>query len=162
MNMHGARSNEQGASSSQPSAMHESFKLPAPCSLPHARRGYILFELIIALSIFSIGVLGLARTLNSAMEVANILNKEQNIRIHLRTNIEILRRRPLTEMVWSEPDAATGVNYSSTVEPVTNLTMTRGGTLTDIYNLKAIATYTVGNELREESVSVYVYKPSEK
>ena len=39
-------------------------------------QGYILLELVIALSIFAIGVLGLARTLNSSMEVANILNKD--------------------------------------------------------------------------------------
>jgi hypothetical protein len=39
--------------------------------------------------------------------------------------------------------------------------MTRGGTLSDMYNLKVIASYSVGNELREESVDVYVYKPSQ-
>lgn len=126
-----------------------------------AARGYILFELIIALTIFSIGVLGLAQTLNASMEVANILNLEQNIRQHLRTAVEILRRKPLTEMVWTEVDTATGVTYNSTVEPV-SLTMTRGGTLSDMYNLRLIATYTFGNEAREESVDVYVYKPQQQ
>jgi Tfp pilus assembly protein PilV len=126
-----------------------------------AARGYILFELIIALTIFSIGVLGLAQTLNASMEVANILNLEQNIRRHLRTAVEVLKRKPLTEMVWTEVDTATGVTYNSTVEPV-SLTMTRGGTLSDMYNLRVIATYTVGNEAREESVDVYVYKPQQQ
>lgn len=126
-----------------------------------SRRGYILFELIIALTIFAIGVLGLAQTLNASMEVANILNLEQNIRRHLRTNVEILKRKPLTEMVWTEPDVATGVTYASTVQPV-SLTMTRGGELSDMYNLRVIATYTVGNELREEAVDVYVYKPQQQ
>ena len=134
---------------------------PHPSLSARHSRGYILFELIIALAIFSIGVLGLAQAQNSAMEVANILNLEQNIRRHLRTNVEILKRKPLTEMVWTEPDVATGVTYASTVEPV-SITMTRGGTLSDMYNLKVFATYTVGNELREESVDVYVYKPQQQ
>lgn len=124
-------------------------------------RGYILFELIIALTIFSIGVLGLAQTLNASMEVANILNLEQNIRRHLRTAVEVLKRKPLTEMVWTEPDTVTGVTYNSTVEPVT-LTMTNGNPVSDMYNLRVIATYTVGNEAREESVDVYVYKPQQQ
>ncbi|GEP42727.1 type IV pilus modification PilV family protein [Brevifollis gellanilyticus] len=124
-------------------------------------RGYILFELIIALTIFSIGVLGLAQTLNASMEVANILNLEQNIRRHLRTAVEVLKRKPLTEMVWTEADTATGVTYNSTVEPVT-LNMTNGNPVSDMYNLRVIATYTVGNEARDESVDVYVYKPQQQ
>jgi hypothetical protein len=122
---------------------------------------YILFELIIALTIFSIGVLGLAQSLNASMEVANILNKEQRLRIGLRSFVEEVRRKPLNEMVTTLADTALGVTYTSTVEPV-SLTMTRGGTLSDMYNLRVIASYTVGNELREESVDVYVYKPSQQ
>lgn len=127
---------------------------------PRRQRAYILFELIIALTIFSIGVLGLAQSLNASMEVANILNKEQRLRIGLRSFVEEIRRKPLNEMVTTLADPALGVTYTSTVEPV-SLTMTRGGTLSDMYNLKVIASYTVGNELREESVDVYVYKPSQ-
>lgn len=126
-----------------------------------SRGGYILLELIIALSIFSIGVLGLARTLNASMEVANILNKEQRLRIGLRSFVEEIRRKPLNEMATSIADPALGVTYTSTVEPV-SLNMTRGGTLSDMYNLKVIAAYTIGNELREEMVDVYVYKPAQQ
>ncbi len=161
MNTHGARSKEQRASSSQTSSLHAGFKLPAPGSLPAALRGYILLELIIALSIFSIGVLGLARTLNASMEVANILNKEQRIRIGLRSFVEEIRRKPMTEMATTITDPALEVTYTSSLEPV-SLIMTRGGTLADMYNLKVIASYTVGAELREETVDVYVYKPAQK
>lgn len=125
------------------------------------RPGYILLELIIALSIFAIGVLGLARTLNSSMEVANILNKNQRVRIGMRSFLEEIRRKPLNEMNASITDAATGVTYTSSAEPV-SLTMTNGNTMSDLYDLKIIATYAVGNEQREESVDVYVYKPATK
>ena len=126
-------------------------------SAPQA--GYILLELIIALSIFAIGVLGLARTLNSSMEVANILNKDQRVRIGMRSFLEEIRRKPLNEMSASITDAATGVTYTSTAEPV-SLIMTNGNTMSDLYDLKIVASYAVGNEQREESVDVYVYKPA--
>ena len=125
------------------------------------RRGYILLELIIALSIFAIGVLGLARTLNSSMEVANILNRDQRVCIGMRSFLEEIRRKPLNEMNASITDAATGVTYTSTTEPV-SLIMTNGNTMTDLYDLKIVASYTAGNEQREESVDVYVYKPATK
>jgi Tfp pilus assembly protein PilV len=128
-------------------------------SLRPTQHGYILLELIIALSIFSIGVLGLARTLNSSMEVANILNKDQRVRIGMRSFLEEVRRKPLNEMRVSITDAASGVTYSSTAEPV-SLTMTNGNKMRDLYNLKIVATYSAGNEQREESVDVYVYKPA--
>ncbi|MCA1963202.1 MAG: prepilin-type N-terminal cleavage/methylation domain-containing protein [Prosthecobacter sp.] len=134
-----------------------------PRSSLHAprRRGYILFELIIALSIFSIGVLGLARTLNASMEVAQILNKEQRLRIAMRSMVEELRRKPLNEMATSITDAALEATFTSTVEPI-SLKMTRGNIMSDLYNLRIVATYTVGAEQREESVDVYVYKPAQK
>ncbi len=125
------------------------------------RQGYILLELVIALSIFAIGVLGLARTLNSSMEVANILNKDQRVRIGMRSFLEEIRRKPLNEMRASNTDVTTGVTYTSTAEPV-SLIMTNGNTMTDLYDLKVVASYAVGNEQREESVDVYVYKPAKK
>ena len=124
------------------------------------QRGYILLELIIALSIFAIGVLGLARSLNSSMEVANILNKDQRVRIGMRSFLEEIRRKPLSEMSTSVSDVALGITYTSTAEPVV-LTMTNGNPMSDMYDLKIVASYAVGNEQREESVDVYVYKPAQ-
>ena len=130
-------------------------------SLSKISRGYILLELIIALSMFAIGVLGLANALGTSVEVANILNKDQRIRIGMRSFLEEVRRKPLNEMSATIADAVTGVTYTSSIERVA-LTTTRGETLSDLYNLKIIATYSVGNEQREESVDVYVYKPATK
>ena len=123
--------------------------------------GYILLELIIALGMFAIGVLGLARALNTSVEVANILNRDQRVRIGLRSFLEEVRRKPLAEITVSVADAATGVTYTSSAEPVV-LTTTRGGQLSDLYNLTVTASYAVGGETREESVSLYVHKPAQR
>lgn len=135
-------------------------KTAAPFRCPR-RAGYILLELVIALGMFAMGVLGLARALNTSVEVANILNRDQRVRVVLRSFLEEVRRKPLAEMSVSVADAATGVTYTSSAEPVV-LTTTRGGTLSDLYNLTVTASYAVGGETREESVSVYVHKPSQR
>ena len=131
------------------------------CGVAPGKGGYILLELIIALGMFAIGVLGLARALNTSVEVANILNRDQRVRIGLRSFLEEVRRKPLAEMSVSVADAATGVTYTSSTEPVV-LTTTRGGQLSDLYNLTVTASYAVGGEAREESVSLYVHKPSQR
>ena len=121
--------------------------------------GTILLELVIALAIFALGVLALANTLGTSIEISNILNTDNRVRIGMRSFLEEVRRKPLSEMSTSLTDAATGVTYSSSAEAV-SLTTTNGNTLADLYDLKVIATYAVGNETREESVNVYVYKPA--
>ncbi len=136
------------------------FRLKASLQ-PSLKRGYILLELVIALSMFAIGVLGLARALNTSMEVANILNKDQRVRIGMRSFLEEVRRKPLAEMSTTFTDAASGVTYTSTAERIV-LNTTRSGTLSDMYNLKITAAYSVGDEQREETVSVYVYKPAQR
>ena len=133
----------------------------APMKTRRASQGYILLELIIALSMFAIGVLGLARALNTSVEVANILNKDQRVRIGMRSFLEEVRRKPLSEMSTTYTDVATGVTYTTAIERVA-LTTTRGEILADLYNLKVIATFVAGSEQREESVDVYVYKTAEK
>lgn len=123
--------------------------------------GYILLELVIALTIFSIAVLGLAKTLNTSMEVINILNRDNLVRIGMRSFIEEIRRKPLAELSTTYTDTVHEITYTSSAEPV-SLTTTRGGTLADLYNLKIVATYTVAGQPQEETVNLYVHKPAQQ
>ena len=126
-----------------------------------AAGGYILLELMIALTIFAIAVLGLAKALNTSIEVANILNKDQRVRVGMRSFLEEVRRKPLEQMAMSMTDPVSEVTYASTVERVA-LTTTRGATLADLYDLKVVATYVVGADTRTETLSVYVHKPTQQ
>ncbi|MCB1276093.1 hypothetical protein [Prosthecobacter sp.] len=125
------------------------------------RKGYILFELVIALTIFALAVLGLAKSLNQALETANLLKRDQIIRIGMRNFLEEIRRKPLTEMSTSQMDTTYGVTYTSSTEPVT-LRTTSGGTLSDIYNLTIKATSSFDGVPQEDTLNVYVYKPAQK
>ena len=137
---------------------------PAPAQATKAlqrRKGYILFELVIALTIFAISVLGLAKALNHALEIANLLRRDQIIRIGMRNFLEEIRRKPLSEMSTSTTDPTYGVTYTSTTEPVT-LRTTNGGTLSDIYNLTIKAASNFNDVPQEDTLSVYVYKPAQQ
>lgn len=125
------------------------------------RSGYILFELVIALTIFALAVLGLAKSLNQALETANLLKRDQIIRIGMRNFLEEIRRKPLTEMSTSQMDTTYGVTYTSSTEPVA-LRTTRGDTLSDIYNLTIKATSSFDGVPQEDTLNVYVYKPAQR
>jgi type II secretory pathway pseudopilin PulG len=130
-------------------------------SNPKKSPAYILLELIIALSIFAIAVLGLAKSLSSSVEVSNILNRESAIRIGMRSFVEELRKKPLADMTTSVTDPALGVTYSSKVERL-GLRTGRGETLADLYDLQVTATFNFEGLEETDTVSVYVYKPNQR
>ena len=135
--------------------------LPSSIGARSARRAYILLELVIALSIFAIAVLGLANSLSTSVEVSNILNRENAIQIGMRSFIEELRKKPLADMSTSYTDPNLGVTYTSKMERL-GIRTTRGETLSDLYDLQVTALYTYGMEERTEYVSVYVYKAQQR
>jgi len=134
---------------------------PFPIGARSASRAYILLELVIALSIFAIAVLGLANSLSTSVEVSNILNRENAIQIGMRSFIEELRKKPLADMSTSYTDPNLGVTYTSKMERL-GIRTTRGETLSDLYDLQVTALYTYGMEERTEYVSVYVYKAQQR
>lgn len=124
-------------------------------------RGYILFELVIALTIFSVGILQMSRHLNDVVGVAKSFNQDQIVRLGMRTFLEEIRKKPLTEISMTQTDIMTGITYTSTTEPV-SLKTSRGGILPDMYNLTITASYSNGAGQLEDTISIYVYKPAQK
>ncbi len=121
--------------------------------------GYVLFEVILALTIFAIAVVGMASTLNNIIESSASMNLDNNIRIGLRSFIEEVRRKPVADMSITTKDVQLGATYSSTVDPL-SLKNGDGVVLNDLYTLHAKASYGQGNSVLEETVDLYVYKPA--
>lgn len=120
---------------------------------------YVLFEVILAVTIFALAGLGLATALNNIFESATTMNMDNSVRIGLRSFIEEVRRKPIADMTTTTTDDHLGAIYSSTVETL-NLKTGDGVALSDLYTLHAKVSYGQGNNAREESVDLYVYKPS--
>lgn len=119
---------------------------------------YILLELVIALSIFAIAVVGLAKSLNTTLEVGNIMNKDNAVRLGLRSFIEETKRKAAPDMALSITDDQLGVTYTSTVEPLSVVTPRNGQTVQDCFRVTFKASYQVGAEVREESVELWFYQ----
>jgi Tfp pilus assembly protein PilV len=133
-------------------------------SLHHARRrrhhGYILFEMVMAITIFSIAVLGLVKALKQAGETANLLRRDQIIRVGLRNVFEELRNKPLAKMSTTVMDTTYGISYTSTTEAL-SLKTTSGSILSDMYKLTIRATSSFDGVPQEDTLDVYVYKPAQ-
>jgi hypothetical protein len=122
-----------------------------------SRRGYLLLELILALAVFMLSIMGLVRSLQLGIQTASILQQKNDIRLGLRSFLEEVRRKPISEMAQSVPDERLGVTFVSEVDELT-IKDRNGTVLKDLYKLHAFANYTVGAEERQESVELWVYK----
>ncbi len=131
---------------------------PRHLVLAKARRAYILLELVIALSIFAIAVVGLAKSLNTTLEVGNIMNKDNAVRLGLRSFIEETKRKAAPDMALSITDEQLGVTYTSTVEPLSVVTPRNGTAVQDCFRVTFKASYQAGSEVREESVELWFYQ----
>ena len=131
---------------------------PSSSILHRSRAGYILLELIIALTIFTIAVVGLAKSLNTTLEVGNIMNKDNLVRMGLRSFIEETKRKAAPDMATSITDDQLGVTYTSVVEPLSITVPHNGQTLEDVYRVTFTATYKAGAEDRDESVEMWFYQ----
>ncbi len=122
-------------------------------------RGYILLELVIAMSIFTIAILGLTRSLNTTLEVGNIMTKEHAVRLGLRSFVEEIKRKAVSDMVTSVKDDRLDATFTSEVNPLTLTVPRSGANIPDVYEMKAKAAYTVAGEAREEVITMWFYQP---
>lgn len=148
---------KDASAAASPKALQLSFH-PSSFILYPSKRGYILLELIIALSIFAIAVVGLAKALNTTLEVGNIMNRDYAVRVGLQSFVEEVKRKAVSDMATSAADERLGVTYTSTVEPLSITVPRSGAQLSDVYRLKASAVYTVGSEQRDETIELWLYQ----
>jgi hypothetical protein len=120
--------------------------------------GYLLLELILALIVFSVAIVGLAKSANMGVKTIGSLSRENDIRLGLDSFLEEVRRKPVAEMKVTTPDERLGVTYQSTVDELT-LKNASGTVLRDLYKLRVAAIVEGEKEEDAISVEVWVYKP---
>ncbi len=125
-----------------------------------SRPGFVLLEIVIALTIFSVAVLGLAQCLKDVFAAANKVNRAQAVRFSLRSFLEEVRRKPVSDMETSSTDDRLKVTFNSTVKPfpAEYSTGTSSTQLTDLYLLTAVASYTANGVPQTESVRVIIFQ----
>jgi prepilin-type N-terminal cleavage/methylation domain-containing protein len=105
-----------------------------------ARGGYVLLELIIALTVFAIVVTGLATVLHSSLDAANLLRRQAAIRHGLESILVEAKTKPKREeMRMTYRDDALGVEFRSELEELKWVNRRRRP-VKGLYILRAIAT----------------------
>lgn len=124
-------------------------------------RGYLLLEVIIAITIFSLSFVGLMRVLRQSQDAASQFAFETHVRFGLDSLLAEVRNRPIEEMAREETDSLLGVVYQTEVEPL-SVSNEEGVPLTDLYCLRAWATYNRGQGDELEVAEIWIYRPEEE
>ncbi len=134
-----------------------------PLSKIPRRRAFLLLEVIIALTVFSLVAVGLAVALQSSIDASNRLARDLAIREGLEGMLVEARTKPKTkEMAFSRRDEKLAVEFRTEIEPLV-FTNFRGEPVEGLWLLRAlaqpVAPSTDGTEIQTQSIDLYVYRP---
>jgi type II secretory pathway component PulJ len=131
----------------------------APRSGPDGFRGYVLLEIIIALTVFAVSVAGLASVLHSSLDSSNLLRRQAAVRRGLEAILVEAKAKPKREeMPMNYRDDDLGVEYRTEVEELKWVNR-RGMPVKGLYVLRAIAKDSRVSKPLNDSAEVYVYRP---
>lgn len=122
----------------------------------HAWRGFILFEIVIAIGIFMIAITGIVVALNTIIDSSLAVRKENAILVKMETRLAEARYLPLQEGSFpdEEPDAD-GVLFTRVVTPV-EMQNKDGITLNNIFRVQVVANWQDGIRKESQTAEIYV------
>jgi hypothetical protein len=123
------------------------------------RAGYVLLEIIIALTVFSVVVAGLAAVLHSSLDAANLLRRQASVRRGLEAILIEAENKPKREeMPMTQKDEALGIEFRSELEELKWINR-KGKPVKGLYLLRALATDLRAAKPLNDTAEVYVYRP---
>lgn len=126
---------------------------------PVPRNGYVLLEIIIALTVFAVVVTGLANVLHSSLDGANELRRKAAIRRGLEAVLIEARHKPRREeMAVQHRDDDLGIEYNTSLEELKWVNR-NGAPVRGMYVLRAQAVLKDAADRVADSAEVYVYRP---
>lgn len=133
---------------------------PSPASAwRDSRGGYVLLEIIIALTVFAISVSGLASVLHSSLDSANLLRRQASVRHGLESILAESKAKPKREeMPISYRDEGLGIEFKVELEELKWINR-RGLPVKGLYILRAIATDPRASKPLNDTAEIYVYRP---
>ena len=121
------------------------------------RSAFTLLEVMLAVTVFSIGVLGLLTALNTTVDAAKGFDREAQVALALQNQLAEAR-----EAEWTGPGVETegpdelGVTYTREIEPL-DLQNRDGRPLDRLYRLKITASWGAEGNEETQVAEVYVY-----
>ena len=121
--------------------------------------GYVLLEIIIALTVFAVVVTGLAGLLHSTLDSANLLRRQAAIRRGMESLLaEARQKTKREEMLLTYRDEPLGIEFRSSLEEMKWINRS-GQPVTGLFLLAAMATDFRTDKPALDRAEVYVYRP---
>lgn len=120
--------------------------------------GFTLFEVLLALGIFGLMVVGMMGALNSALSSAREVRMDQLIRSRLENRLASLEGGDIKELKRTVEEESPKIKFVETVvkEPVRD---PQNSILEGFWRVKIVAEWSVGGETKQEEVSILRYTP---
>jgi hypothetical protein len=118
----------------------------------------VLFELIIALFIFTLVVFSLVMALDAGMGAARTRNNIATAIMGMNDQLVLLHGSRLTPSDQDLPDDGTGITYHLTVEPK-QLKDQKGFPVPNIYEATVTAKWIADGQKEDRSLSELIYQP---
>jgi hypothetical protein len=121
--------------------------------------GFLLLEVIVALTVFSVVAVGLAVALHGAIDSAAFLEREDAVRRGLRSVMAEAQAMPKREeMALSRQDEPHGIAFSTELVPV-EFANREGQPVRGLYLLRARARYQERGQEVEDVAELTIYRP---
>ncbi len=120
--------------------------------------GYILLEVIIAVTVFALAFVGLMRVLQTTQTAVGELAFDGVVMEGLQAALAEAKQRDLAEMALQRRDERVGILYETEVEALT-VDNGNGTTLEGLYRLVARASYDLGRGPETRQAEVWIYRP---
>lgn len=124
---------------------------------PHAQ-GIVLLELILALTIFSLVIVALARSLQSAVQAATVQQQEQAAQEQMRSLLEWVRIDPKDPTRMKAVELENKITLTPSLLPL-ELENKEGEKLQNLYTLKIEALFPSATTNLTRSIQMTVYLP---
>lgn len=122
------------------------------------KRGIALLEMVLALTIFSLVVVALARSLQAAVEATTLQQKEHQIQERLRSHLDWIKVNPKDQERLKEIELKDGTRLKSIFEPYL-VKNEEGNELQNLFLLKVEAHIPHKTQPTIRSVQLILYAP---
>ncbi|HVI81479.1 MAG TPA: hypothetical protein VM717_01935 [Chthoniobacterales bacterium] len=136
-------------------------KIGDPKSAVSGQIGFALYEVLIGLAIFALGVLALGRAVENCLN-ANTLNAEENrVRQILANRMAEVQATPGAPDPSKEYNIDTGYGTVKVIQQTvpTPLQDEYGAQLSSMHRVTLIARWTRGGTAQSQQIEFYVYRP---
>ena len=124
----------------------------------HSKRGFLLFEMILALAVFSIAATGFAVALNRMAKVAALAQSELRITRILDSALdETLSLPALEEGVTNSSVGDTGIELDTTIKLLDKLENEDGQPLQEMYSIQVTAKWFETGAWNDRTVETWRY-----